>query len=276
MVFLEHYWDWDDDELVSLISKEKETHLDQSVLNSDESLMVAMRESIKFISRLLFQREKPWMSQLVVVACLSLVAKVEVTQVPLLLPPSIMELLLLYTLQWKMNPMTPLSFVDQIVRRFGFKTDLHLEFLFGCYLPSILAVTTMLHVIMEFESSNVLDCQNELMDVIKMSKFKSLRFEILKVTVTLMVNHHHHLHHALLPLTQDHIHYHNLLASVTQLDLVCTLTPSLTSRNLFFDDDMKLTPLFHLVTSKSLSASSTLTAFSYISMTCLRLVRAAM
>ncbi|KAF5951276.1 hypothetical protein HYC85_009220 [Camellia sinensis] len=40
-----------------------------------------------------------------------------------------MELLVLSTLQWKMNPVTPLSFVDHIVRRFGFKTDLHLEFL---------------------------------------------------------------------------------------------------------------------------------------------------
>ncbi|CAL5394794.1 unnamed protein product [Camellia sinensis] len=96
-----------------------------------------------------------------------------------------MELLVLYTLQWKMNPVTPLSFVDHIMRRFGFKADLHLEFLcrcepflvnaitdsrFGCYLLSILAVATMLHVIKEFEPSNVLDCQNELMDVIKMSK----------------------------------------------------------------------------------------------------------
>ncbi|XP_028095777.1 cyclin-D3-1-like, partial [Camellia sinensis] len=91
-----------------------------------------------------------------------------------------MELLVLSTLQWKMNPVTPLSFVDHIVRRFGFETDLHLEFLwrcerlllsaitdsrFGCYLPSVLAAATMLHVIKEVEPSNVLDCQNELMDV---------------------------------------------------------------------------------------------------------------
>ncbi|GMP42228.1 hypothetical protein CsSME_00012043 [Camellia sinensis var. sinensis] len=43
-----------------------------------------------------------------------------------------MELLVLSTLQWKMNPVTPLSFVDHIVRRFGFETDLHLEFLWRC------------------------------------------------------------------------------------------------------------------------------------------------
>ncbi|KAF5961360.1 hypothetical protein HYC85_002569 [Camellia sinensis] len=226
LVFLEHDWDWDDDELVSLISKEKETHLGQSVLNSDESLMVARRESVdwilrviahygftvlttvlavnyfdRFISSLSFQREKPWMSQLVAVACLSLAAKVEETQVPLLLDFQVeeskfvfeaktiqrMELLVLSTLQWKMNPVTPLSFVDHIVRRFGFKTNLHLEFLwrcerlllsaitdsrFGCYLPSVLAAATMLHVIKEVEPSNVLDCQNELMDVLKMSKDK--------------------------------------------------------------------------------------------------------
>ncbi|CAL5331135.1 unnamed protein product [Camellia sinensis] len=40
-----------------------------------------------------------------------------------------MELLVLSTLQWKMNPVTPLSFVDHIVRRFGFRADLHLEFM---------------------------------------------------------------------------------------------------------------------------------------------------
>ncbi|KAL7213045.1 hypothetical protein ACSBR2_015700 [Camellia fascicularis] len=43
-----------------------------------------------------------------------------------------MELLVLSTLQWKMNSLTPLSFVDHIVRRFGLKTDLHLEFLWRC------------------------------------------------------------------------------------------------------------------------------------------------
>ncbi|KAL7254510.1 hypothetical protein ACSBR1_008812 [Camellia fascicularis] len=43
-----------------------------------------------------------------------------------------LKLLVLSTLQWKMNPVTPLSFVDHIVRRFGFKTDLHLEFLWRC------------------------------------------------------------------------------------------------------------------------------------------------
>ncbi|XP_028107788.1 cyclin-D3-1-like [Camellia sinensis] len=49
-----------------------------------------------------------------------------------------MELLVLSTLQWKMNSLTPLSFVDHIVRRFGFKTDLHLEFLWRCMIAQSL------------------------------------------------------------------------------------------------------------------------------------------
>ncbi|KAL7250893.1 hypothetical protein ACSBR1_012831 [Camellia fascicularis] len=88
-----------------------------------------------------------------------------------------MELPVLYSLQWKMNPVTPLSFFDHTVRTFGFKTDLHLEFLwrcecillftvtdsrYGCYLPSILAAATILHVIKEVKPSNVLDCQMSL------------------------------------------------------------------------------------------------------------------
>ncbi|CAL5336703.1 unnamed protein product [Camellia sinensis] len=51
----------------------------------------------KFISSLLFQREKPWISQLVVVVCLSLATKVEETQVPLLLDIQICDIVLLNT-----------------------------------------------------------------------------------------------------------------------------------------------------------------------------------
>ena len=43
-----------------------------------------------------------------------------------------MELLVLSTLQWKMNPVTPLSFIDHIIRRLGWKTRLHWEFLWKC------------------------------------------------------------------------------------------------------------------------------------------------
>lgn len=43
-----------------------------------------------------------------------------------------MELLVLSTLEWKMNPVTPLSLVHHIMRRLGFKTNLHWEFLWRC------------------------------------------------------------------------------------------------------------------------------------------------
>ncbi|ONK70316.1 uncharacterized protein A4U43_C05F32470 [Asparagus officinalis] len=77
------------------------------------------------------QQDKPWMKQLSAVACLSLAAKVEETRVPFLLdlqiPPAEevitgfvfesktvrrMELLVLSTLGWRMNPVTALSFIQ--------------------------------------------------------------------------------------------------------------------------------------------------------------------
>lgn len=43
-----------------------------------------------------------------------------------------MELLILSALQWKMYPVTPISFLDHIVRRLGLKTHIHWEFLKRC------------------------------------------------------------------------------------------------------------------------------------------------
>jgi cyclin D3 len=43
-----------------------------------------------------------------------------------------MEILVLSTLQWKMNPVTPLSFLDYITRRLGLKDHLCWEFLRRC------------------------------------------------------------------------------------------------------------------------------------------------
>ncbi|THU57187.1 hypothetical protein C4D60_Mb03t00860 [Musa balbisiana] len=77
------------------------------------------------------QDNKPWMGRLAAVACLSLAAKVEETRVPLLLdlqaeeeeyvfePRTIrrMELLVLATLRWRMNPVTPLSFIHHLLPR---------------------------------------------------------------------------------------------------------------------------------------------------------------
>ncbi|RWW44277.1 hypothetical protein BHE74_00049975, partial [Ensete ventricosum] len=87
------------------------------------------------------QQDKPWMGRLATVACLSLAAKVEETRVPLLLDLQLslaaktatepednkfvfeaktirlMELLVLSSLGWRMNPVTPLSFIHHLLPR---------------------------------------------------------------------------------------------------------------------------------------------------------------
>ncbi|XP_014514931.1 cyclin-D3-1 [Vigna radiata var. radiata] len=155
----------------------------------------------RFLLSFHFQREKPWMIQLVAVTCISLAAKVEETQVPLLLDLQVqdtkyvfeaktiqrMELLVLSTLKWKMHPVTPLSFLDHIIRRLGLKTHLHWEFLRRCEhlllsvlldsrfvgcLPSVLATATMLHVIDQIEHSGGMEYKNQLLSVLKISKEK--------------------------------------------------------------------------------------------------------
>ncbi|EXC22606.1 hypothetical protein L484_003174 [Morus notabilis] len=115
----------------------------------EEGLPAAERDlpcSPWFLLSFEFQREKPWMAHLAFVACLSLSAKVEETQVPLLLDFQVeenkfvfeaktikrMELLVLSTLEWKMNPVTPISFLDYIIRRLGLKDHLYWKFLKRC------------------------------------------------------------------------------------------------------------------------------------------------
>ncbi|KAF6148175.1 hypothetical protein GIB67_011950 [Kingdonia uniflora] len=86
-----------------------------------------------------------------------------------------MKLFVLFKLHWKMNPVTPLSFVDYIIRRLGLKTHHHWEFLnkyedllvcvladyrFVGYLPSVLATAIMLHIINQIEPCNLLEYQN--------------------------------------------------------------------------------------------------------------------
>ncbi|MED6147989.1 hypothetical protein PIB30_048965 [Stylosanthes scabra] len=122
---------------------------------------------------------KPWMTQLAAVACLSLAAKVEETHLPHLLDLQVedcryvfeaktikrMEILVLSTLRWKMNPVTPLSFLDYITRRLGLlfnsnhfltrSQSLLLSTLpdsrFMSYLPSVMATATMVHVMNSVE-----------------------------------------------------------------------------------------------------------------------------
>ncbi|KAM3199908.1 cyclin-D3-3 [Capsicum annuum] len=188
-------------ELTSLLSKEQENHMYNVVINNPclslcrkegvelilegvgyhgfcvQTAVVAVNYLDRFLVRFELQSEKqPWMIHLVAVTCLSLAAKVEETQVPLLLdlqveeskylfePKTIqrMELLVLSTLKWKMNPVTPFSFLDYFSRRFGLDDHICCELLrrservltstltdrrFMCYRPSAMAAATMLHVI---------------------------------------------------------------------------------------------------------------------------------
>lgn len=121
LTFLESDLFWEDDELLALISKEKEIVLGSGCVDLDESLMLARNEAVdwilkvirhygfnaltavlavnyfdRFISGVCFQRDKPWMSQLAAVACVSIAAKVEEIQVPLLLDLQVCNFISLY------------------------------------------------------------------------------------------------------------------------------------------------------------------------------------
>ncbi|KAI3726316.1 hypothetical protein L1987_66113 [Smallanthus sonchifolius] len=208
---------WDEDELSALLSKEKETHLicDDSLRKESVDWMVRVGThygfvalttvlAVNYFDRFLmsgsFQKDKPWMNQLVAVASLSLASKVEEIQAPLLLDLQMggakfvfesktvmkMELLVLSCLEWKMNPVTPLAFFDYIMRRLGLMThDLHYEFLRRCerivlsvsndsrfpgFLPSVMAAAIMCIVSKEIEPENALDYRNQLMNLLNISE----------------------------------------------------------------------------------------------------------
>ncbi|KAF7811018.1 cyclin-D3-1 [Senna tora] len=216
----------EDEELNSLFSKEQKEK-EAFSFHLDSCLLMARREAVEWMLRVnthygfsaltsilainyldrflfsfKFQREKPWMIQLVAVTCLSLAAKVEETHVPLLLDLQVedskyvfeaktiqrMELLVLSTLKWKMHPVTPLSFLDHIIRRLGLKSHLHWEFLKRCenlllstlsdsrlvgWLPSVLATAIMLHVIEQMEhNDHGTEYKKQLLSLLKISKEK--------------------------------------------------------------------------------------------------------
>ncbi|KAH6834338.1 hypothetical protein C2S53_012085 [Perilla frutescens var. hirtella] len=221
-------WEWDDEELQSLFSRERETSLKSNITRFSSFLFLARKQAVEFIFSISsyhgfsasatilavnfldrfmfdyannFDKDKPWLMQLVAVASLSLAAKVEETHVPLLVDLQVedakylfeaktiqrMELLILSALKWRMNSVTPLSFIDHIVRRLGLKSHvIHLEFLRSCenlilsvisdsrllgYFPSVLATATMLHVVHQDECcANLIECENTMLDVLKISK----------------------------------------------------------------------------------------------------------
>lgn len=93
--------------------------------------------SVNYVDRFLSAYELPegkaWMTQLLSVACLSLAAKIEETEVPLSLDLQVgegeyvfeaktiqkMELLVLSTLKWRMQAVTPFSFIDYFLHKFN-------------------------------------------------------------------------------------------------------------------------------------------------------------
>ncbi|XP_027368155.1 cyclin-D3-3-like [Abrus precatorius] len=225
VVLLEHDLFWDHEELASLLSKEHHNKL-CNCLQNNPSLALARKEAIEWILKVnahysfsalttvlsvnyfdrflfsfSFQNEKPWLTHLAAVACLSLAAKVEETHVPLCIDLQVeesrylfeaktvkrMEILVLSTLGWKMNPVTPLSFLDYITRRLGLKGYLCCEFLKRCeavllsvfsdsrfmsYLPSVLATATMMHVVNIVEPRLGVEYQNQLLGILGIHKDK--------------------------------------------------------------------------------------------------------
>ncbi|EOA16803.1 hypothetical protein CARUB_v10005023mg [Capsella rubella] len=216
---------WEDEDLVTLFSKEEEqaglsSCLDDVYLSTDRkeavgwilrvnahygfstlAAVLAITYLDKFICSYSVQRDRPWMLQLVSVACLSLAAKVEETQVPLLLDFQVeetkyvfeaktiqrMELLILSTLEWRMHLITPISFVDHIIRRLGLKNNAHWDFLNRChrlllsvisdskfvgYLPSVVAAATMMRIIEQVEPFDPLSYQTNLLAALNLTKEK--------------------------------------------------------------------------------------------------------
>ncbi|WOH13909.1 hypothetical protein DCAR_0933422 [Daucus carota subsp. sativus] len=212
---------WEDEEFVSLFHREKQTHVFPEEI--DHSLVVARRRAIewmlkvkahfgfscltillainyfdRFLCSFQVEKNKPWMKHVAAVACVCLAAKIEETLVPPLPDLQVisdhmfkaktirqMELLVLSTLQWRMNTVTPFSFLDPIVRRLGLKSDLHCVIFKKCealflsavsdgrfvrYLPSVLATSALLHVIRQVEPLNAVNYQNQLFNVLKSSK----------------------------------------------------------------------------------------------------------
>ncbi|XP_038897489.1 cyclin-D3-1-like [Benincasa hispida] len=216
---------WEDEELVSLFSKENRNTL-HNTLPHNPSLASARSKAVdwilkvnshynftaltavlavdyvdRFLSSPHFQIDKPWMTHLTAIASLSLAAKVEETQVPLLLDFQVeeneyffeaktitrMEILVLSTLLWRMNPVNPLSFLDYIVRRLGLKDQLCSEFLcrcerlllsviidcrFVCFLPSVIATAIIFQVINDIEPHVAAKYHDQLLGFLQIDKDK--------------------------------------------------------------------------------------------------------
>ncbi|BBN20194.1 cyclin D1/2/4, plant [Marchantia polymorpha subsp. ruderalis] len=97
------------------------------------SISLAVNYLDRFLSRHELPDESEWKVQLLAVACMSLAAKMEETEVPFLLDLQVgdvthyfeartvqrMELLVLSTLEWRMSAITPFSYIDYYFAKLG-------------------------------------------------------------------------------------------------------------------------------------------------------------
>ncbi|GMH24589.1 hypothetical protein Nepgr_026432 [Nepenthes gracilis] len=216
----------EEDELAALLIKEELTNLSEAAFrdSSNRPTMDARREAVewmtmvnshcgfsnvilvlgvnyfdRFISSAGFQRDKPWMIQLAAVACLSLASKIEEVHAPLLLPFQVdckhvfeaktiqrMELLVLSALQWKMNPVIPMSYFEHFIRKLRLNSHFRWQILsksealivsvitdprFSSYLPSVMAAAITLHAMeAELQHWNTFEHHAQLMRDLKISK----------------------------------------------------------------------------------------------------------
>ncbi|KAI6704766.1 hypothetical protein NL676_007728 [Syzygium grande] len=225
----------EEDELAlqTLLSREEQAHYEplfrsyRDHLQEDSALNGDRREAIKWMNRVCRRyafscfteilsvdyydrllanirvaEMKPWMVQLVAVACLSLAAKVNEIHVPTLSalqvegpsymfePKTVqrMELLVLSTLEWRMNPVTPFSFLNHIIGRLHFHTSSQMDqflTLFELYLlallsdsrflryrPSVIAAVVTCRSIEKMRCEGIqIDCyRNALRDSLKWSE----------------------------------------------------------------------------------------------------------
>ncbi|XP_020230411.1 cyclin-D3-3 [Cajanus cajan] len=198
--------------LLSLLSKEKPTHFSLSPRHhalrfistlsnfhafSPLTTVLAVNYFHRFAATLTLHIDKPWITHLAALACVSLAAKLHETHVPLLFHLQMeesefvfeaktiqrMELVVLSTLQWRMNPVTPVSFFQHILTTLPIID--HREFLCRCqrvllsviadsrvmsYLPSILAAAIMMHVIKEIEPFNATEYRIQIIGLLKSSE----------------------------------------------------------------------------------------------------------
>lgn len=65
-----------------------------------------------------------------------------------------MELLVLSTLRWRMHPVTPLSFIEHIVRRLGLRSRLHWDFFKRCERLLVSLIAGLFHHLYSVPSSS--------------------------------------------------------------------------------------------------------------------------